>query len=334
MRTKKKRTDDMTEDKKRDIVIYFSAGAMAGIFSAGFSKTFEDADIKPYIHSVYGNSAGSLTGLYFLSGQEDLGAALYYEDLDEDKYIRWTRLPRYVLSAFCNAIFRTKIELQPVFDIDMIEPIILGKRKVDFDALKRSGIDLYMIAYNLATSSHDYLKLEKEEEIVPFLRATAGGHPAYPHSSLIHGSMYVDGGTIDDERRIARIIERHPDKEIICVLNNPKWSGSKFRNFLNKVGIGLIMLPIFGFREARKTANSDFSNVDVERMQKAHPYLHFVANDLVGYQLSTNARVHKMLYKRGQELAREFLLSRKLVSVQYPLAIENGASLESVSAYN
>jgi hypothetical protein len=55
-------------------------------------------------------------------------------------------------------------------------------------------------------------------------------------------------------------------------------------------------------------------------MQDSHPYLHFVANDLVGYQLSTDAAVHKMLYKRGQELAREFLLSRKLVSIPYPIA--------------
>ena len=309
----------ITENPKRNIVIYFSAGAMAGVFSAGFSKTFEDAGIKQYVHSVYGNSAGSLTGLYFLSGQEELGAALYWEDLNENKYIRWERLPKYVLSAFCNLIFRTKLSLLPVFDIDMIEPIILGKRKVDFSAMKNSGVDLYMIAYNLGTSTHDYLKLEKEADIVPLLRATGGGHPAYPHSSLIHGNMYVDGGTIDDERRVARIVERHPDKEIICVLNNPKWSGNKISNLLNKIGIALVMFPFFGFWEARKTAKSDFSNVDVKKMQESHPYLHFVANDLVGYQLSTDASVHKMLYKRGQELAREFLLSRKLVSVPYPL---------------
>ena len=311
-----------TSDQKRNTVIYFSAGAMAGVFSAGFSKTFEDAGLKRYVHSVYGNSAGSLTGLYFLSGQEELGAALYWEDLNEDKYIRWNRMLKYVLSGFCNLIFRTKLKLLPVFDIDMIEPIILGKRKVNFQAYKESNIDLYMIAYNLETSSHDYLKLEDEKDIVPYLRATGGGHPAYPHSSLIHGNMYVDGGTIDDERRIARIIERHPDKEIICVLNNPKWSSGRFMNMVNKVGIALIMFPFFGFREARKTAKSDFSNMDVKRMQESHPYLHFVANDLVGYQLSTDANVHKMLYKRGQELAREFLLSRKLVNVPYPLSIE------------
>lgn len=310
---------------ERNIVIYFSAGAMSGVFSAGFSKMFADAGVKPYIHSVYGNSAGSLTGLYFLSNQEELGAALYWEDLNEDKYIRWSRLPKYVLSGFCNLIFRTKLPLLPVFDIDMIEPIILGKRKVNFKNIKDNGINFYMIAYNLTTSSHDYLKLENEEDIVPYLRATGGGHPAYPHSSLIHGSLYVDGATIDDERRIARIVERHPDKEIICVLNNPKWSKGRLSNFLNKVGIALIMLPFFGLWEARKTAKSDFSTLDIKKVQDAHPYLHFIANDLIGYQLSTDAEIHKMLYKRGQELAREFLLSRKLVSVQYPLAIEPAA---------
>lgn len=305
----------MLQPSERPLVIYFSAGAMAGVFSAGLSKAFAEAGIKRFVHSVYGNSAGSLTGLYFLSGQEELGAALYWEDLNDEKYIRWSRLPRYIVSAFCNALFRTKITLQPVFDIDMIEPIILKKRKVDFETVRASGIDLYMIAYNLRTSSHDYLKLETEEEIVPYLRATGGGHPAYPHSSLIHGNLYVDGGTIDDERRIARIIERHPDKEIICVLNNPKWAGTRLSNFLNKFAIATIMLPFFGFREARKTAQSDFSNLDVAKLKEAHPFLHFIANDLIGYQLSTDAAVHTMLYKRGYELGREFLLSRALTTV-------------------
>jgi predicted patatin/cPLA2 family phospholipase len=271
---------------------------------------------------VYGNSAGSFAGLYFVSNQVELAAKLYWEDLDADKYIKWKRMPGYIGKAFCNKLLRTKFKLLPVFDIDYIEKILTTKRRWDFNAVKQSGIDLYMIAYNLTTSHHDYLKVENDEDVVPFLRATAGGHPAYPHSSLIHGNLYVDGGTIDDERRIARIIERHPDKEIICVLNNPKWAGNKLRNFLNKVAIALVMLPFFGIREAHKTANSDFSNVDVVKMQQAHPYLHFVANDLIGYQMSTDAEKLEMLYKRGQELAREFLLSGALKSVPYPLPME------------
>ncbi len=305
-------TNTSLSNSDRPLVIYFSAGAMSGVFSAGFSKVFEDAGLKPYVHSVYGNSAGALTAVYFVSGQEELGAGLYWEDLNEDKYIRWSRLPSYVLKSLSNAIFRTSFELLPVFDIDYIERIVLTKRKWNYDAMVRSGIELYMIAYNLNTSHHDYLKIESEKDIVPSLRATGGGHPAYPHAERIHGNLYVDGGTIDDERRIMRMIERHPDKEIICVLNNPKWVGGKFKNLVNKLSIAAVMFPFFGLREARKTAKSDFSNIDVERMKAAHPYLHFIANDLPGYQMSTNAAHHQMLYKRGQELAREFLLSRQL----------------------
>jgi predicted patatin/cPLA2 family phospholipase len=310
------------EAPKRNIVLYLSAGAMSGVFSSGFTKVFEEAGLKQYIHSVYGNSAGSFAGLYFLSGQVDLAAKLYWEDLDGEKYIKWSRLPVYTLRAFCNKLFWTKLKLLPVFDIDYIAGILTTRRKWDFAAFKQSGIDLYMIAYNLTTHHHDYLKVEKEEDIIPYLRATAGGHPAYPHSSLIHGNLYVDGGTIDDERRIARIIERHPDKEIVCVLNNPEWAGSRISNFFSKMGIALVMLPFFGIREAINTARSDFSNVDIERMRSAHPYLHFVANDLIGYQMSTDAAKLEMLYKRGQELAREFLLSGELKSVPYPLPVE------------
>lgn len=289
---------------------------MSGVFSAGLSKAFAEAGVRGYVDTVYGNSAGGLTGIYFLSDQIDLGAALYWEDLNGKKYIKWERLYKYVLTGFYNYIFGTKRVAEPVFDIDYIERILENKRKVNFENIKNSKISLYLIAYNLLTGHHDYLKLEEEKDIYPMLRATGGGHPAYPHASHIHGGVYVDGGTIDDERRIKKIIERHPDKEIICVLNNPKWEGTRLSNFLNKLAIGLVMLPFFGFREARKTAKSDFSNLDVARLKEAHPYLHFIANDLIGYQMSTNSKHHKMLFQRGYELGREFLLGGELKNVK------------------
>jgi predicted patatin/cPLA2 family phospholipase len=301
-------------NNQKPLVFYFTAGAMSGIFSAGFSKTMEELGIKNKIHAMYGNSAGSLSALYFLSNQVELGSALYYEDLNDNKYIKWNRLGKYVLTGFKNYFFGTKTEAEPVFDIDLIEQIIKSKRKINFQEYKNSGVDLYMIAYNLTTGHHDYLKLEKEEEVIPFLRATGGGHPAYPHSSHIHGNLYIDGGTIDDERRIARIIERHPDKEIVVVINNPKPNDSNLRTFINRASIALVMLPFFGWREAWRTANSNFGNTNLKKMTEEYPFLHFIASDLFGYAMSTNAADHKMLYKRGQELAQEFFKSNKLTS--------------------
>lgn len=304
------------QNNNRSLVFYFTAGAMSGIFSAGFSKTMKELGLKNKIHAMYGNSAGSLSAMYYLSDQIDLGAGLYYEDLNEDKYIKWDRLVGYVLTGFKNAIFRSNTVPLPVFDIDLIERIITTKRKINFENYKESGVDLYMIAYNLTTGHHDYLKLEKEEEIIPFLRATGGGHPAYPHSSHIHGNLYIDGGTIDDERRIARIIERHPDKEIVVVINNPKPDDSNLKTFVNRLSIALVMLPFFGWRESWKTANSNFGNTNLSKMSSEYPYLHFIASDLFGYAMSTNSEHHIMLYKRGQELAKEFFASGRLRTIK------------------
>lgn len=309
---------------ERPLVVYFSAGAMAGVFSAGFSKAFEEAGLKPYVDSVYGNSAGGLTALNFLSGQIEHGAALYWQDLSGDQYIKWSRLPLYVLKGFANKLLWTKFTLEPVFDIDYIESILRTRRKIDFSAIKASGSRLYMIVYNLKKSAHEYLEVQTEDDVIPMLRATGGGHPAYPHSQLIHGNLYVDGGTIDDKERIVSLIKRHPDKEIICVLNNPKWKQGAFMNFLNKTSIALVMVPFFGLREAYKTANSDFATVDIEKLQKDHPYLHFIGNDLNGYQMSTNPAHHKMLYRRGYELGREFILSNVLRRVRPMIASEGG----------
>lgn len=305
----------MPTPEEKSLIVYFSAGAMSGIFSAGFSKAFAEAGLTKHVYGVYGNSAGAYTGLCFLSNQIDMGAGLYWEDLNDGKYIRWERLPKYVLQAFSNALFRTSFKLDPVFDIDYIEQILRTTRKISFSNVAATGARLFFIVYNLQKSAHEFLEVEKEADVVPMLRATAGGHPAYPRSELIHGNLYVDGGTIDDKDRILSIVKRHPDKEIVCVLNNPQWKDGAVRNFINKVSIGLVMLPFFGFREAYKTANSDFATVDIELMRKDHPYLHFIGNDLVGYQMSTNPEHHQMLYKRGHELGREFLLSKQLRTV-------------------
>ena len=305
----------------RPLVIYFSAGAMSGVFSSGLSKAFQEGGVNAYVDSVYGNSAGGLTGLCFLSNQVDMGAQLYWEDLSGTQYIRWNRLPGYVLKGFSNAIFRTRFTLEPVFDIDYIEGILRTRKKINYSNFASSGMRLFMIVYNLVTSQHEFLEVEKEADIIPMLRATGGGHPAYPHSEHIHGNLYVDGGTIDDADRITSIIKRHPDKEIICVLNNPKWKQGAFMNFLNKTAIAMVMLPFFGFREAYKTSKSDFATVDIEKLQKDHPYLHFIGNDLNGYQMSTNSEHHKMLYRRGYELGKEFLLSRSLRTVRLSMPI-------------
>lgn len=297
------------------MVIYFSAGAMSGVFSSGLTKAFEEGGIKPHVHSVYGNSAGGLTAVCFLSDQTELAAKMYWEDLNDEKYIRWSRLIPYLGRAFSNSVFRTHLELEPIFDIDYIQSILLTSRKLNFANIRASGIHMYMIVYNLLKGQHEYLQIERDEDVIPMLRATAGGHPAYPHAELIHGNLYVDGGTIDDRDLIENIIKRHPDKEIICVLNNPRWKYGKVKNFISRISIAAVMLPFFGFREAYKTSRSNFATVDIVHLKENYPYLHFIANDIVGLQMSTNAEHHKMLYKRGYELGKEFLLAKRLRTV-------------------
>ena len=281
--------------------------------------------MKSHIHSVYGNSAGGLTAVALLADQTDLMAHMYWEDLNEKKYIRWSRLGPYLGRAFCNAVFRTRFKVEPIFDIDYIQSILLTTRRINFDAIQNSGIQIFMVVYNLITGHHEYLQMKEKEDVIPMLRATAGGHPAYPHSELIHGNLYVDGGTIDDRDLIENIIKRHPDKEIICVLNNPRWKYGRLKNLASRFGIAAVRLPFFGFREAYKTSRSNFATVDIEQMKANYPYLHFIANDIVGLQMSTEAEHHKMLYKRGYELGKEFLLSENIRTVDVGVPGPEGA---------
>ena len=293
----------------RDVVLYFSAGAMAGIFSAGFASVLEKHELRNRIDKIYGNSAGSLAALHFIAGQSEKGAEMYWKKLSATQYIHWDRLYSYFFKGLANKIFGTSFNILPVFDIDYIQNLLEGEYKIPYKKIEESEITISMIAYNIDSRQHDYLTPKHEGDMLPMLRATAGGQPAYHKLAEVGSQRYIDGGTINDKRRIERIIGSNPGRNILCVLNNPKFEGGAIKILIDKLLMALVMVPFFGFKEAVKTARSDFGNLEVKDLEILFPHVYFIANDILGKQLSTDPHDHKRLYLRGQELAQEFLES-------------------------
>lgn len=60
---------------------------MRGVVSAGMVAALEQLGLTHAFDAVYGSSAGAINGAYFLSGQANLGATIYSEDINNRHFI-------------------------------------------------------------------------------------------------------------------------------------------------------------------------------------------------------------------------------------------------------
>jgi len=60
---------------------------MRGVVSAGMVAALEQLGLTDAFDAVYGSSAGAINGAYFLTGQANLGATIYSEDINNRRFI-------------------------------------------------------------------------------------------------------------------------------------------------------------------------------------------------------------------------------------------------------
>jgi predicted patatin/cPLA2 family phospholipase len=232
---------------------------------------------------------------------------MYWEDLSGSRYLRLWRLPAYICAAYCNRFFGTTFSLRPIFDIEYLENVILSSKKVDYHTLFESHITVHIISHNLERDLNEYLTIASENDVRPMLRATGSGHPAYPRPEKVHGSLYIDGAARTDACEIEDILRRHPTEQVILVINEHGWREKSLRNILEKWATAILALPQYGWRQAWKIGCSGFTKVDRARIERTHPNVSIIENDLSISKWSTDAQQYKELYARGLALGAELI---------------------------
>ncbi|HYN06664.1 MAG TPA: patatin-like phospholipase family protein [Vicinamibacterales bacterium] len=66
-------------------------GAMRGVISAGMVWALEHLGLTTAFDAVYGSSAGAINAAYFLAGQAQIGTTIYYEDINNRRFINLWR---------------------------------------------------------------------------------------------------------------------------------------------------------------------------------------------------------------------------------------------------
>jgi predicted patatin/cPLA2 family phospholipase len=74
------------------IALAVEGGAMRGVVSAGMVSALEALGLTHGFDAVYGSSAGALNAAYFLAGQAALGTTIYYEDINNRRFISRRRM--------------------------------------------------------------------------------------------------------------------------------------------------------------------------------------------------------------------------------------------------
>jgi predicted patatin/cPLA2 family phospholipase len=113
------------------VALVVEGGAMRGVVSGGMATGLEALGLRDAFDVVYGSSAGACAGAYFLAGQARSGARLYYEAVNNRRFI----------DVFRGFQRRAIVDLDFLFD-----DVLRNRLPLDFDAIQRSGVELVVLA--------------------------------------------------------------------------------------------------------------------------------------------------------------------------------------------
>src|SRR5947209_1851988 len=71
----------------RTIALAVEGGGMRGVVSAGMVAALEQLDLLHSFDVVYGASAGAVSAAYFVAGQARYGTTIFYDDINNRRFI-------------------------------------------------------------------------------------------------------------------------------------------------------------------------------------------------------------------------------------------------------
>ena len=87
---------------------------MRGVVSAGMLSALEELGLSHAFDSVYGSSAGAINAAYFLAGQAAFGTSIYFEDINNLRFIDLGRI----------------VTRRPIVDLGFLIDDVATRRKV------------------------------------------------------------------------------------------------------------------------------------------------------------------------------------------------------------
>lgn len=198
----------------KDIILIVGGGGMAGIFSSGVLKAFEDDAIAGRIHSVYAVSVGAFTAARLLVRESELGSRTFYTRFNTDRFMHG-----HFVRYFFQVLKRKRspdARVDDIFDFDYFTEIALhSEYKIDMVKLVASTTPFYVKVFNRSNKCNQYL-LVKEPYTYDAIMASASVTPLVARKVFVNGEECFDGDTVPSDIDMD-IVRNNPGKRIVRI---------------------------------------------------------------------------------------------------------------------
>src|SRR5690349_15016078 len=164
----------------RKVGLIVEGGAMRGVISCASLMALEELGMTEIFDEVYGASAGAVNAAYFLAGQAACATAIYYQKINNTRFIRrfWRRRVVNIDALFDSIIMRER-----PLRVDKV----LASRSQLFITIPDAGTGEAFLAH-AQTSCMPLLTLLKASAAMPLL---------YNGLVAVDGRDCFDGGLIN-----------------------------------------------------------------------------------------------------------------------------------------
>ena len=125
------------------IALCVEGGAMRGVVSAGMVSALEELGLGQAFDAVYGSSAGAINAAYFLAGQARMGTTIYFENLNNHRFISLAR-------PFAG---------RPIVDLDfLLNDVAMRTKPLDAIRVLKSPSPLTVMATDVTSATRAPLR--------------------------------------------------------------------------------------------------------------------------------------------------------------------------------
>lgn len=177
--------------------LVLEGGGMRGAYTAGVLDYLMEKGVS--FDSIYGVSAGALTGANFKAGQVGRGLRTFAAYLHDVRYAG----PQHLLKTgdWFNIDFSyNKIpnELDPA----------------DYDTFNASSVNFYSVVSNVETGKAEYIRITDLKQQMDLVRASAT-LPLLSNIVEIDGKKYLDGGSCDSIPLKKSMVDGHSKNLVV-----------------------------------------------------------------------------------------------------------------------
>jgi predicted patatin/cPLA2 family phospholipase len=205
------------------LALCIEGGAMRGVVSAGMVVALEHLGLLPVFDRIYGSSGGAINAAYFIAGQAAFGTTIYYENINNQRFIDLKR----------------PLRRRPIVDLDfLVWNVMRGSKILDWSRVVSSKIPLRVVATDTASADRaTFREWSDGEDLLRCLRAGAS-------MPIVAGEPYAyRGGTYWDallcEPIPVRIAEEEGCTHLLVLLTRPHGSGGPRLSLVDR----LVVVP-------------------------------------------------------------------------------------------